>query len=70
MHHFTYRGGTLHAEDVSLETIAAEVGTPVYVYAASTIERHYRAFDNAFDGVPARVFYAMKASWENSRSGS
>lgn len=62
MHHFTYRGRTLHAEDASLETIAAEVGTPVYVYAAATIERHYRAFAGAFDGVAARVFYAMKAN--------
>jgi diaminopimelate decarboxylase len=62
MHHFTYKGGILHAEDVSLATIAAEVGTPVYVYSASTIERHYRAFAGAFAGVPAKIFYAMKAN--------
>ena len=29
MHHFHYRGGVLHAEDVSLAAIAAAVGTPV-----------------------------------------
>jgi len=62
MHHFTYRGGTLHAEDVSLETIAAEVGTPVYVYSAATITRHYQAFAGAMTGLDARVFYAMKAN--------
>ncbi|MGE0765971.1 MAG: diaminopimelate decarboxylase [Hyphomicrobiaceae bacterium] len=62
MHHFTYRGGTLHADDVSLAKIAAEVGTPTYVYAAATIERHYRAFSEAFSGVDAHVFYAMKAN--------
>ncbi|MGD9802725.1 MAG: diaminopimelate decarboxylase [Hyphomicrobiaceae bacterium] len=62
MHHFTYRGGTLHAENVSLETIAAEVGTPVYVYSAATIERHYNAFAGALSGLDARVFYAMKAN--------
>ena len=62
MHHFTYRGEVLHAEDVSLETIAAEVGTPVYVYSAATIERHFRAFASAFEGLEARVFYAMKAN--------
>jgi diaminopimelate decarboxylase len=62
MHHFTYRGGILHAEDVSLETIAAEAGTPVYVYSAATIERHYQAFAGALRGLDARVFYAMKAN--------
>jgi len=62
MHHFTYRGGTLHAEDVSLAKIAAEVGTPVYVYSATTIERHYEAFADALSGQNARVFYAMKAN--------
>ena len=62
MHYFTYRGGTLHAEDVSLETIAAEVGTPAYIYSAATIERHYRVFVDAFAGIDARVFYAMKAN--------
>jgi len=62
MHYFTYRGGTLHAEDVSLAKIAAEVGTPVYVYSAATIERHYNAFAGALSGVDARVFYAMKAN--------
>jgi diaminopimelate decarboxylase len=62
MHHFTYRGGTLHAEDVSLREVAARVGTPVYVYSAATIERHYRAFAKAFGGTGARIFYAMKAN--------
>lgn len=62
MHHFTYRGGTLHAENVSLETIASEVGSPAYVYSAATIERHYQAFAGALAGVDARVFYAMKAN--------
>lgn len=62
MHHFTYKGGILHAEDVNLETIAAEVGTPAYVYSAATIERHYRAFADALHGLDAHVFYAMKAN--------
>ena len=62
MHHFTYKGGILHAEDVNLETIAAEVGTPVYVYSAATIERHYLAFARAFEGLDTHVFYAMKAN--------
>lgn len=62
MHHFHYRAGILHAEDVSLPTIAEAVGTPVYVYSTATIERHYKAFASAFAGVDAHVFYAMKAN--------
>ncbi len=62
MHHFHYRSGVLHAEDVSLARIAAEVGTPVYVYSAATLERHYKVFTAAFAGQRARVFYAMKAN--------
>lgn len=61
MHHFHYRNGILHAEDVSLAAIAAAVGTPVYVYSTATITRHYQAFTGAL-GPNAHVFYAMKAN--------
>lgn len=62
MHHFAYRDGRLHAEDVPLETIAAEVGTPFYCYSTATLERHYRIFTEAFAGTDALVCYAMKAN--------
>lgn len=62
MHHFNYRDGVLHAEDVSLERVAAEAGTPVYVYSAATIERHYTVFAKAVGAPRNRVFYAMKAN--------
>ncbi|MDE2364877.1 MAG: diaminopimelate decarboxylase [Hyphomicrobiales bacterium] len=62
MRHFDYRGGVLHAEDVDLETLAAEVGTPFYCYSTATIERHYDVIRNAFAGLDARICYAMKAN--------
>ena len=62
MHHFSYSGGVLHAEDVDLRTLAAEVGTPFYCYATATLERHYSVFAAAFADVPALVCYAMKAN--------
>ena len=66
MHHFGYRDGRLFAEDVDLTRIAAEVGTPVYVYSSATIERHYRLFEGAVKAIApggkAHVFYAMKAN--------
>src|SRR5258706_2727855 len=62
MHHFAYRAGVLHAEDVSLDRIAAEVGTPFYCYSPATLTRHYKVFAGAFADVPALVCYAMKAN--------
>ena len=62
MHHFSYRDGILHAEDVSVETIADEVGTPVYIYSTATIERHYNVFAEAIGAPRHHVFYAMKAN--------
>ncbi len=62
MHHFAYRAGVLHAEDVPLDRIAAEVGTPFYCYSTATLTRHYKVFAGAFADVRALVCYAMKAN--------
>jgi diaminopimelate decarboxylase len=62
MHHFAYRGGVLHAEDVDLIALSGAVGTPFYCYATATLERHYRVFAQAFADVDALVCYAMKAN--------
>ncbi|HEX4422595.1 MAG TPA: diaminopimelate decarboxylase [Kofleriaceae bacterium] len=59
---FQYRGDELYCEDVPLARIAAEVGTPVYVYSRGELERAYRTFDAALDGIPHRVCYAVKAN--------
>jgi diaminopimelate decarboxylase len=62
MDHFLYRDGWLHAEDVPLADIAAAVGTPVYVYSAATLTRHYRLFVEALAPLPHLVCYAVKAN--------
>ncbi len=62
MDHFIYRDGQLHAEDVPLAEIAAEVGTPFYCYSTATLTRHYRLFDEALAGMDHLVCYAMKAA--------
>ena len=62
MNHFEYRGGILCAEAVPLPRIAADAGTPCYVYSTATIERHYRVFTGAFTGTPPLVCYAVKAN--------
>jgi len=67
MHHFTYRqgvggGSILHAEDLSLADLADSVGTPFYCYSTATLERHYRVFADAFEGLDAEVCYSVKAN--------
>jgi diaminopimelate decarboxylase len=62
MNHFEYRGGMLHAEDVAVPAIAAEVGTPFYCYSTATLTRHYEVFSGAFGDIDAMVCYAMKAN--------
>jgi len=62
MDFFQYRGDTLHAEDVPLDRLAAEFGTPTYVYSRATLERHWHAFDRAFADRPHLVCYAVKAN--------
>jgi diaminopimelate decarboxylase len=61
--HFDYRGGQLFAEDVPLARIAAEVGTPVYVYSRATLERHARVFQDAVaQAGDVEVAFALKAN--------
>jgi diaminopimelate decarboxylase len=62
MDHFNYRGGRLHAEEVSLSEIAERFGTPCYVYSRATLERHWRAFDRAMWDHPHLICFAVKAN--------
>ena len=63
MDHFTLKDGVLHCEDVSLELIADEVGTPVYVYSAATLRRHARVLKEALSGLDdPLIAYAVKAN--------
>ncbi len=62
MDHFVYREGRLFAEEVPVAEIAAEVGTPFYLYSAATLARHYRLFDEALAWGPHLVCYAVKAA--------
>ncbi|MCL4133557.1 UNVERIFIED_CONTAM: hypothetical protein GTU68_033267 [Idotea baltica] len=61
MDHFLYRDGQLMAEDVPLAQIAAEVGTPFYVYSSATLLRHFHLFDEALSGTDHLVCFAMKS---------
>lgn len=62
MHHFDYRNGVMHAEDVNVIELAEQVKTPFYCYSHATLSRHYTVFANAFAEQPTLVCYAMKAN--------
>jgi diaminopimelate decarboxylase len=62
VNHFVYRDGELFCEDVAVATIAAEQGTPLFIYSAATLTRHFEVFDRSFRDVDHLVCYSVKAS--------
>ncbi len=66
VHHFHYKSGVLHAEDVSVPQLVEEFGTPFYLYSAATLRRHLSVMRDAFAGINTLIAYAMKA---NSNQG-
>ena len=62
MHSFRYRDGHLYCEDVDLARVAEELGTPIYVYSATTILDHYTRLDAALAPLDHLICYAVKAN--------
>lgn len=62
MHHFQYKGDELFAEEVAVKDIVAAVGSPVYIYSQATLERHFKAMDDAFASTPHTICYSVKAN--------
>ena len=62
MHHFTYREDELYCEDVPVQKIAAEVGTPFYLYSHATLTRHFNAFSEAFAAMEKLICFSAKAN--------
>ena len=58
---FTYRDGELFAEDVPVRAIAAEAGTPCYIYSRGTLEAHYDRLVAAFAPIAPLVCYSVKS---------
>jgi diaminopimelate decarboxylase len=59
---FFRQGPALVCDGVPLADLAASYGTPLYVYSAAAIGSRYRAIDEAFDGYPHAIHYALKAN--------
>jgi len=59
---FFHHSGHLVCDGVALQAIADREGTPLYVYSAATLRERFRALDDAFDGYPHALHYALKAN--------
>lgn len=66
MDFFSTRNGEVYCEDVALQRLGAEFGTPLYVYSQSTLLRHVRAVKDAFASFPTQICYAVKANGNHS----
>ena len=57
-----YRGNALYAEDVALDTLASQYGTPLFVYSKAAMLSALAAYQRGFVGRNAQICYAMKAN--------
>jgi len=62
MHHFQERNGQLYAEEIKVADLAEEHGTPLYIYSAATLRRHFHAFDSAFGTIPHLTCFSVKCN--------
>lgn len=62
MHYFVYHSGELYCESLPIRVLVEKFGTPLYVYSAKTIRRHFRVFDSAFSEIDHLTCYSVKAN--------
>lgn len=62
MQAFTYQSGKLFAEGVSVEGLALQYGTPLYVYSRNHLRERYRAIASAMAAVNPLICYSVKAN--------
>ncbi len=62
MNYFPYRDGELYAEDVPIAAIAAQYGTPCYIYSRAALEASFGQYQAALEGCEHLICYAVKAN--------
>jgi diaminopimelate decarboxylase len=61
MNYFNYKNQQLFAEEVPVTELAHQLGTPLYIYSARTLRRHFRVMNEAFKSADVLICFAMKA---------
>ncbi len=62
MDYFNYKGDSLLAEAIPVADIAQKYGTPCFIYSRATLERHYGVYQEALEGCPHLICFAVKAN--------
>ncbi len=62
MGHFTYRNGEMYAEEVPLSALAAQYGTPLYVYSRTAMRRQFERLKQSLDTIRPLLCYSVKAN--------
>lgn len=60
----TYKHARLHVEDVPVEELARQFGTPLYAYSSEVLHRQYSRLQHSMQGLAGEVLvcYALKAN--------
>jgi diaminopimelate decarboxylase len=61
MDYFHYKEGRLFAEDVDVDRIASDIGTPVYIYSKTTFLDHFQKVQKAYGTLDTTICYSVKA---------
>ncbi|WP_288061436.1 diaminopimelate decarboxylase [Rodentibacter caecimuris] len=61
MNFFQYQNNRLYAEQVPVQQLAEQFGTPLYIYSRATLERHWHAFNEALGSHPHLICFAVKS---------
>lgn len=64
--HINYKNNQLYVEEISVNDLAKEFETPLYIYSKNHFVKQYKEFEDAFSGINHKIFYAMKANFNLS----
>lgn len=64
--HINYKNNQLYVEDINVDDLTKEFGTPLYIYSKNHFINQYKEFEKAFTGINVKIFYAMKANFNLS----
>ncbi len=62
MHEFKYKNNHLYCEDIKIQNLTEQFGTPLYVYSYRTLIDHYLKLKDAFEEIKPLICYSVKAN--------
>ena len=62
MHYFRYQNNKLCCENVVIESLVKQHGTPLYVYSQQTLTDHFQRLNQAFSALPRMICFSVKSN--------